>query len=154
MSTHAVIGIDPGSTGGAVIINRHRAMQAYSFKNQDMKTIAAKIQLWDLTHANVSAFIEKVGAMPHDRPKNAFAFGFNTGSLYALLEANGIPVEEVFSQVWQRHFKLGRAFPSKKDRKNAQKETAEKLFPCEKITLCTADALLIAEYGWQKTFGG
>ena len=71
------------------------------------------------------------------------------------LTAAGIPFEEVTPVVWQR----GLGIPvRKKDESRSQfkgrlKAKAQQLFPQVKVTLKTADALLISEYCRRKREG-
>ena len=146
-----VLGIDPGATGAIVCINEYRTMVMRRFINHDYPTIAQAVQDWSI---NSVAYIEKVGAMQRDSNHNAFAFGKGTGILHGMLIANRIPIKEVAPQVWQRHFKLGAAYPSKKERKHAHLAKAKELFPeVKKMTLDMCDAILIAQYAWDMEFG-
>jgi hypothetical protein len=84
-----------------------------------------------------------------------FNFGANYGALRMALTAAGIPFEEVVPGVWQRGLNIP---PRKKTEgktawKNRLKAKAQQLFPSVKITLATADALLIAEFCRRKHEG-
>jgi len=97
------------------------------------------------------AYVEEVGgycgaAMPGSA---MFNFGRNFGFILGVLAARGIRVELVKPQKWQKHFGLGTVKESggKTPWKNKLKAKAQQLFPHLDITLKTADALLILEYG-------
>lgn len=140
-----VWGIDPGCQGGLVVLSRDRTYCfCTSFSRLTDKGLAEIFFDQGLLPSYV--FFEKVGAMPKDRPKSAFAFGHATGFLKALLVANGVPYEEVAPQVWQRKMALGGKW---ENRKHAHKNKAEKIFPGANITLENCDAFLIAEYGYR-----
>ncbi len=72
-----------------------------------------------------------------------------------ILIAYDLPYDEITPQVWQREFNLGAKYPTPNARKNAHKLKAKELFPdiSDRITLDVCDALLIAEYGYRRTFG-
>lgn len=99
---------------------------------------------------DVFAVIERVsGYVGEAQPGSAaFKFGQSYGGLRMALVAAGIPFEEVTPQVWQR--KMG-VTPRRKDEsktawKNRLKAKAQQLYPGVKVTLATADALLLAEF--------
>lgn len=99
---------------------------------------------------DVFAVIERVsGYVGEAQPGSAaFKFGQSYGGLRMALVAAGIPFEEVTPQVWQR--KMG-VTPRRKDEsktawKNRLKAKAQQLYPGVKVTLATADALLLVEY--------
>lgn len=146
-----VLGIDPGSSGAAVLITEAKDYYVALFKNKTIDDISGWISVWDLKLL-IKGYLEKVGAMSKDSVHNAFTFGSNTGKLKGVFSAYSIPYEEISPQTWQRHFGLGAKFPTKAKRKNAHKQKAQELFPDLKVTLDMADALLIAQYGWDKTF--
>ncbi len=68
--------------------------------------------------------------------------------LRAMLTAAGIPTEEVLPKVWQKYLNI---VPRKKEEsdtqwKNRLKLRAMQLHPNLKVTLATADSLLLLEY--------
>lgn len=77
-----------------------------------------------------------------------FNFGFTEGLLTAL----GVRIVRVKPHDWQKHFRLG----TKKDCagttewKNKLKSEALRRFPDQRVTLATADALLILDYANEK----
>ena len=94
------------------------------------------------------AYIEKVSSSPQMGVTSAFTFGRGYGFLRGLLTAYNYPFEEVLPRKWQASFGMKKG----KDESNTQwknrlKGKAQQLFPHLKVTLATADALLIAEYG-------
>jgi hypothetical protein len=146
-----VLGIDPGAKGAAVFI------QGWNKKPTSIAFCAfaklTTLQIADWLFENgisntKTAYIEAVSSMPKDARSTAFTFGENTGIIKGLIYSWGTPIIEVHSQKWQRYFGLGAKYPSKTARKNAQKAKAQELFPGIKVTLDIADALLIAQYGY------
>jgi len=77
-----------------------------------------------------------------------FKFGMSYGILKMALVAAGIPFLEVPPQTWQKEFGIKRKKGEKKHTfKRRIRLLAQKLFPDVKVTACTADALLLTEYG-------
>lgn len=74
-------------------------------------------------------------------------YGRNYGFLEGVIQTLGIKLYLVRPQVWQKALKLGtRNGKTPTVWKNKLKAQAQRLFPTEKVTLKTADALLILEY--------
>jgi hypothetical protein len=77
---------------------------------------------------------------------------FNVGYVEGVLAAKGVRIVRVRPHDWQKHFRLG----TKKDCsgttewKNKLKSEAIRRFPSQKVTLATADALLILDYANEK----
>jgi len=77
-----------------------------------------------------------------------FTFGEHYGFTKGVVQALGIRLELVRPQVWQKTFGLGTASrcASKSEWKNKLKAEAQRRFPHLKVTLKTADALLILDW--------
>ena len=77
---------------------------------------------------------------------------FNVGYVEGVLAAKSVRIVRVRPHDWQKHFRLG----TKKDCsgttewKNKLKSEAIRRFPSQKVTLATADALLILDYANEK----
>lgn len=146
------IGVDPGMGGGLASIAAEGA--------NGIPMPQTERDVWEWFHWWESrqrpfAVIEKVHAMPSNGVSGMFKFGMSYGSLRMALVAAGIPFEEVTPQTWQKGIgivKRGKD-ESGTDWKNRLKGKAQQLFPGEKVTLATADALLIAEYCRRKHEG-
>jgi hypothetical protein len=78
---------------------------------------------------------------------SAFAFGENYGTWIGALRASAIKVYSVTPQTWQKSLRIEAVGPA---RKAALCAAAKVMFPGEKVTLKTADALLISEYAHQQ----
>lgn len=138
-----LIGVDPGLSGGIA----WQSTEAHAVKmpatEHDIATVFAGFEM-----ADCFAYLEKVHSMPEQGVKSSFTFGQNYGSLRMALVANAIPFEDVTPQKWMGHYGLKRRKDESKTAwKNRLKAKAQQLFPRLKVTLATADALLIAEYG-------
>jgi len=148
------IGIDPGKTGGLVILPERGDKKVVT----QMPTTERDIWNWFADIPSPSfpfAVIEKVGSMPGNAARAMFTFGWGYGGLRMALVARGIPFEEVTPQVWLKG--LGIPFRKRKESrtqfKNRLKGRAQQLFPDVAVTLATADALLIATYCQRKASG-
>jgi hypothetical protein len=150
------LGLDPGSSGGIAAL-RGGAVRLAALDKLSAHDLWAWVREYgrgDLRplHSAASSFavLEKVGGYvggAHARGSHMFTFGTSFGMLRMALVAASIPFEEVPPQKWQKEFGL-RKTKGETDTswKNRLKSRAQQLFPSEKITLATADALLMAEY--------
>jgi crossover junction endodeoxyribonuclease RuvC len=91
------------------------------------------------TH-RVLALLEQVSAMPKQGVSSTFKFGASYGLLQGLLVAHGVVWQTVTPRIWQSEMRC-----LTKGNKNVTKAAAQQLWPEEKITHATADALLLAE---------
>ena len=141
-----ILGIDPGVGGGMALLSEGDTPMLASIKNYTEKDIKSVLQVFTMTPC--ICFIEKVHAAPGQGVSSMFTFGQNYGFWRGLLTAYEIPFEEVSPQTWQGciGFRTPRG-ASYNDRKRLLKQRAEQLYPSALITLGTADAVLIAEYG-------
>ena len=149
-----VVGIDPGASGGICVLVRGEHVS--SFNTPD--TVSDALDLFrDVDHGmgmgetlRIVAYMEKVGGYAGvNRPgSRMFNFGRGVGILETAVASAGIRLEFVTPGVWQKHFSINRK-PDEKDNafKNRLKAKAQQLHPKVKVTLKTADALLIATYG-------
>lgn len=159
------LGVDPGSSGGMVLVGPGRVVAMTSFSN------LSPMQWWDWvetaaryarTCAGLMAGLEKVGGYmgaeaggqggTSDGSSRAsghtmFAFGKSVGLIQMALIAAGIPYKEVTPQAWQKGVGLKRsASETKAQWKNRLKQAASVLFPETSFTLATSDAALIAAH--------
>jgi hypothetical protein len=144
------LGADPGVGGGLAIL---------SAWPEDVG--GATIQTWpmpgtdqDLLELLVNgpqialAVLEEVHSSPQMGVRSAFTFGREFGRLRMALVARGFRVELVRPQRWQTA--LGCLSGGNK---NKLKARAQELFPGTRVTLKTADAILLAEYA-RRVYGG
>lgn len=139
------VAIDPGKNGAIA------GEKAYSKCPCTIQEMREALELFSPDRV----VLEQVGAMPHDAPSSAFAFGQNYGQWQALLAAAGIPCIEIRPQKWQKM--LGFRLPKDKaERKKAIKLWIEKRLGCE-VALYAADAAamkFLAERIWREETGG
>jgi hypothetical protein len=163
-SSRRYLGVDPGASGGLASIYLPEGNGFFVTKLAIVKAVPMpqgdleKLEWFEGFHPGITfCCIEKVsGFIGSPQPGSAmFKFGCGYGKLLMALLAAKIPHEEVVPRTWQS--KLGIAprkrSESKTQFKNRLKSKAQQLFPNVKVTLATADALLIAEYCRRKCEG-
>ena len=142
-----VIGVDPGASGGIACLSRGGAVEAHKMPttDDDLWALVESLCLFD----GVTAYIENVHSMPGQGVASSFKFGANFGLCRMALTAAGARRIYVSPVKWQRDLGvLKKKGMTKVQHKNQLKARAQELFPgIDRITLATADALLIAEYG-------
>lgn len=141
------IGVDPGANGGLAVIDADGSVQCVRMPAEELD-----LWRWVRDHAEKSiACVELVTGYVGDagNPGSAmFKFGRSSGGVTMALTAAGIPFEMVAANAWQRSLGVecrGRG-ESKTSFKNRLKAKAQQLHPTIKVTLATADALLIATH--------
>lgn len=148
-----IVGIDPGASGGiawtTVGDNFSSGCQKLPDTEADIITLIRSIAC---TNVDKTCFIEDVGGFvggPGNPGSAMFKFGFSAGFLRGVVMSLGFRVELVKPQKWQKHFGLGtaRACGSKTIWKNKLKSEAQRRYPDFDITLNSADAVLIMDYG-------
>jgi len=141
------IGIDPGKGGGiAVITDEIVVLHNCPRTVKDMALLIA-LCLNDVAAYRTRVFLERVWAFPTDGRAGSFTFGENYGQWQGILASHEIIPTLVTPKEWQSHFEIKKGL--KKDvRKKILKQMAKDRCPSiKKVTLKTADALLIAIYG-------
>ena len=141
------IGIDPGKGGGIAVIT-DETVQIHNCP----RTVDEMATLIGMCLNNVAAYrtkvlVEKVWAFPTDGRVGSFTFGENYGQWQGILASHELSPVLITPKMWQSHFEIKKGLP-KNVRKNILKQMAIERCPdTKKITLKTADALLIAIYG-------
>jgi hypothetical protein len=141
------IGIDPGKGGGIAVIT-DETVEIHNCP----KTVDSMAHLIGMCLTNVAAyrtkvFMEKVWAFPTDGKAGLFTFGENYGQWQGILASHELEPTLVTPKEWQAHFEIEKGL-KKNIRKKILKQIARDKCPStKKITLKTADALLIAIYG-------
>ena len=149
-----IIGIDPGAGGAISFVSE--ANKLYVHKCHELIS-GRRISLSNAVEAfntdeNI-AYIEKVHAIPHDGRSSLFKFGMNYGIWLGLLHSNRKinKIIEVSPQKWMKFWqeKLGLKFSKNKtERKREIKEIAANYLQGDKkVTLWSADSILITMYG-------
>lgn len=151
-----IIGIDPGRNGGIVGLTNGRINVIDKMPQQPTDLWGYFIDVLGIPmigKENINVFIEDVHSMPTDGVRAAFSFGRHLGHLDMLISRYDLDVTRVIPTKWMDHYKIKR--DKEESRYNYKKrlvEEAKRLAPLshrDKINLQTADAYLIARYGWQ-----
>lgn len=152
--------VDPGSAGGIAWTEPGKGVQAVKMPDTDEGVIALVSRLRDLSAAPLLVRIEKVGGYIKTRkagegeeegggqPGSAmFKFGEGAGFIRGAFLMTGATVEMVTPQVWQKMLMTRRGKGTKKEEwKRTLKGFAQRFFPGLRVTLNTADALLILKH--------
>ena len=135
-----ILGYDPGKTGGLAIINYSSELIA-TFKMPDTSfELLALVTSIKTEFPNSICYVEDVG--PNSFTKASYLLGYSRAQIEVATASNNIRMELVKARKWQTELKCLTGGD-----KNVTKKTAMRLFPDEKVTHSTADAILIAEYG-------
>lgn len=146
--SHLILGIDPGASGAVAELYSDGKTDAFSMlPDDDMRDYFECLR--QVTDRTIVAYMELVGGyIGKPQPGSGmFKFGNGNGYIRGLLAANRIKTVMVRPQAWQKGIS-GVQGVKGPDRKRVLKEAAARLFPALKVTLSTADALLIGAYGW------
>lgn len=143
-----VLGIDPGLSGGLVLLGMDGGVVDVCRMPSTPYDILCCLRGY-ASRGHVVCYMEKVGTgMPGQSSKATATFARHNGHLEMALLSLGVRTSEVTPAKWMKSFQLGRSSDyGKVEWKNRLKSCAQQLFPSEKVTLCVSDALLIAEYG-------
>lgn len=124
MTADLYVGIDPGKTGGIVVLNRSGAYTGHTMMplvgkgtKRERPSLALLRDWWSgIAHPDrrVLVAIERVASMPTDGPRQAFAFGKAHQVCFDFADLIGASVTEVAPRDWQKvwlrgHAKGGRA---------------------------------------------
>lgn len=143
-----IIGVDPGKHGAIAFISRDKSkIWAKPFHHLTETDIARVFE--DAKWAQSHVFLEQVHSMPKQGVASSFTFGQQYGFVRGVLVGLGVPFDLVPPQVWQRALGAKSNGASKTDHKRNLKGIAQRLFPGVPVVNDTADALLIAEYGYR-----
>lgn len=148
-----IIAIDPGASGGIAKLRLHDK-KLMVFPMPEDADLRDMVQEWIEAFGaeNIVCYLEQVGGFINVGGKGVgtgpamFNFGDGFGYIRGLIDAARIKRVLVRPQVWQKG--IPGIAPKMKSpvRKRALKEYAARIFPNEKVTLKTADALGILEY--------
>ena len=147
MDSHSevYVGIDPGKSGAICVIEDDFIKAIPCPDNiQDMALVFAMSISINKTK-KVVAYIEKVWARPTDAKGSIWKFAENYGVWKGIAGAYEIELLEVSPQKWIKYFETPKLEKSR--RKRYLRDKARSMYPdLKKVTLKTADAILIASY--------
>ena len=101
-----IIGIDPGKSGGVVIISTKKtSMHKCPREPIGMASIISSASNSAYIEGEkIKAVIEKVWAFPTDTRSSSFKFGTNYGMWIGILASNNISYTEVPPQTWMKEY--------------------------------------------------
>ena len=139
------IGIDPGKGGGVAIIFQDKlyASRCPDTIHDMVEEVSVPLEMMGTKPTSV-ACIELVHSMPGNGVRSMFTFGQNYGTWLGIMATLKIPYSIVPPGKWMKHY--GSMPKARKDRKNRLKQLAQQAWPDHRITLATADAILLAMY--------
>ena len=148
------LAIDPGALGGfAWQLSDSDLAQAKSMM-KDNRENAVFVRSFNLASKIPKVIIEDVPKFAGtNRPgSKMFPLGFNCGLIEGASLACLMTVIKIRPHEWQKHFNIGGRSDCEgpQDWKRRLKEHAQMLFPHLKVTLKTADALLLLAYAKNK----
>jgi hypothetical protein len=157
-----VIGIDPGKSGGIVVLNNGRILAIDKMPPTPLKIWHYFISLGfpnALDKAKVRVVVEGQHPMPNDGKSSIWSFAKHIGHLEMALELLSVSYTVVYPITWIKWL-LGASMGvkkekswSKQDWKRHLRDVAKEEVPIKwknSITLATADAYWIALYGHKK----
>ena len=147
------VGIDPGKSGGIACIDEDGEMKAYKCpdSSEDM-AILFEVIIGDTPPSNIRLLMERVWARPTNAVRAAFSYGTHYGQWLGIAASHEVKTYTELPNNWMKWFGCPKGMISR-DRKNWLKDKAKELYPnIKKITLATADAILIAHYAREEYF--
>lgn len=155
-----IIGIDPGLTGALAVLGPDGLLEQLD----DLPVIRDRSLAWidgvglrtllgaRSINGTIRAVIERAHAMPKNGCAGAFSQGCTLGSILAVVQTAGFPIELVSPATWKRALGLitSGAKLSDRERKQASLDKARLLYPDADLSLIKhhgrAEALLLAHY--------
>ena len=141
------IGIDPGKGGGIAVITDETVQVHNCPRTVDGMAHLIGMCLTDVAAYRTKVFLEKVWAFPTDGRVGSFTFGCNYGQWQGILSTHEIDPVFVTPKEWQSHFEIKKGLPKPIRKKLLKQMAIDRCPETKKITLKTADALLIGIYG-------
>jgi hypothetical protein len=144
-----IIAIDPGVAGGIAGYdsNSNNPVFSFGFSTMTESDIVAEIKSIREREPQCVAVIEELQRFSPAPAAKMAVYAASYGVLKGALLALGFRIHTVRSQRWQSDLALGKKGEMKSPEwKRKLKERAQQLFPGHKMTLQSADALLILEW--------
>ena len=161
-----ILGIDPGNSGALAVLrcegDQIDLVSVHSFPRLRRKVSGSAkeeidlaglcVLLRGLIDAKLTAYLERVGAMPGQGVSSMFTFGRAVGQVEALLVALGCPTQYVTPRIWKSRFSLTAE-------KDESLRVAKLLWPAQaylfdlgnkRDSIAVAEAALIGRYGAER----
>ena len=151
--SHLILAIDPGVSGGyAYRLGRQGSTVASKLPDTDADTLEELKALQARSDGQAELYIESVRPFTSSIGMAASMSKLYGGQRFIIgcAMALGYRIVEVEPKKWQAHFSLGKKSDHGKGWKKVLKDKAQLLFPQLKVTLNTADCLLILEHAVSK----
>lgn len=140
-----VLAVDPGVSGGmALYRDGEITLRKFTNENEFISYVKSHGKCEQAVVEDVPKYIGNQMMASH-----SFTLGYNVGFEIGTIKSLNIPVALVRPQKWQGSIPGLKGLTGHK-RKRALKEHAITLYPTLKITLATADALLILDHYLKK----
>ena len=154
-SNKKYIGIDPGKSGGIMVIDELGEATAYKCPEEALDmSILFKLIIGETAPDDVELLMERVWARPGNAVRSAFTYGVNYGQWLGIAASHEVKMHTVIPNCWIKWVGCPKALPLK-ERKHWLRDMAKKLYPeLKKVTLATSDAILITHYAKEKFFNG
>ena len=144
-----IIAVDPGKSGGiAEYDSCTKEAKVYPMPDTEQDLVNLLGNLFATYGGDCACYLEQVGGYVGGggQPGSAmFTFGWWASGPLWIAHCYRIRVIRIPPQKWQKILSLGTSGGDKTTWKNKLKTRAQELFPNLKVTLKTADALLILE---------
>ena len=142
------IGVDPGSSSGAIAIIRDGNLQIHGMSRQTEQQIDRifwEVLLDKGIQTQIFCVIEKVSSMPGQGSSSGFKFGMNYGFLRGCIVSNRIPFRDMIPRVWQKEFSMSKKKNEvEKEWKTRLLNVAQNLYPNVEIPLYAGDSVLLS----------
>ena len=152
-SNKRYIGIDPGKSGGIMVINELGEATAYKCPEKvfDM-AVLFRLLIGDTAPDDVNLLMERVWARPGNAVRAAFTYGVNYGQWLGIAASHEVRMYTTLPNTWIKWVGCPKGLPVK-ERKHWLRDKAKELYPeLKKVTLATADAILITHYAKEEHF--
>ena len=149
-----IIAIDPGASGGIAYMNEDGIVTAFPMPETE-GDVVDHIRMLIASGRGAVVVIEEVGGFiggVGNTGSSMFKFGRGVGFLMGAIMMAGIPItDHPRPTTWQKHFTFGaKGELTTTEWKNKLKAEAQRRFPYLKVTLKTADALLLLAWKMDK----
>lgn len=157
MSARCLIAVDPGASGGLVCLPAAGPLSLYRMPDTQEGVLALLRQCMAGADEG-TLYLEKVGGFVKGRERTGsamFGFGQGYGFIQGVALAYHLDLRLVTPQCWMKALGLGtRDGRSDAEWKRHLKRRAQEMYPDERVTLATSDALLIFEFARRQVLGG
>ena len=147
------IGIDPGKSGGLTVIDEKGIIKAFKCPDKVIEmSLLFQISIGNTAPCDVKFLMERVWARPTNGSRHAFTYGVNYGQWLGIAASHDVHTHTEIPINWMKWFECPKGLEVRK-RKNWLKDKAKELYPeLKKVTLATADSILITHYAKHKYF--